>query len=367
VLKWNQKKKIEITVIEQKYEESSQTSIISYNNTRIKKLQQEIDQITSEITPYTSQTTSITLDPSTDNHGSILPYARGDHTHYLNTSLLAYDTNIKDVSTEISDPGTSEKYARGDHTHFLDTTNIPKIKTDMLEALNLGDIIKKLIIDEIDARIKSTIFPIGFIMVRYDNIEPSTLSGLEGTTWILINSGNYIRTTTSETEKPGLTGGSLNSGEKGSRTVADIVEYITVKTVSNSTGNASTTTTSNTSGSTTLTTSQIPSHTHDFRTCVNSGADLVGWAANKVYCYGASDRTQTWSGRTNESCSIYPTGGSEGHTHSIPSLTVNSHSHSIPSLTVNSHSHTVPSLTVNEHSHSIEPIFIKLAFWYRSA
>jgi hypothetical protein len=44
-------------MLEQTCEESSQnsstdTSIISYNDCRLNKLQSEIDQITSEITPY---------------------------------------------------------------------------------------------------------------------------------------------------------------------------------------------------------------------------------------------------------------------------------------------------------------------------
>jgi hypothetical protein len=68
------------------------TPIISYNSVKLTELEQEIADI--PVTPaYDLQTKKITLDSSTDNHGTVDKYARGDHTHFLDLNDI--DMNLK--------------------------------------------------------------------------------------------------------------------------------------------------------------------------------------------------------------------------------------------------------------------------------
>jgi hypothetical protein len=69
------------------------TPIISYNSAKITELQTEISDI--PVTPaYDLQTKKITLDPESDNHGTIDKYARGDHTHFLDLNDIDMDLKL---------------------------------------------------------------------------------------------------------------------------------------------------------------------------------------------------------------------------------------------------------------------------------
>jgi hypothetical protein len=64
--------------------------IVAYNQSKLENLQHEIDVIPSADL-FDGETEPITLDPSHNNHGSIVPYARGDHTHYLDLSEITVE------------------------------------------------------------------------------------------------------------------------------------------------------------------------------------------------------------------------------------------------------------------------------------
>jgi len=126
----------------------------------------------------------------------------------------------------------------------------------------------------------TSVYPVGSIMVRYDNIKPSSLPGLTNTTWQIIDTGGYVRTASAAGDG-GKTGGSYRSGSSTSSSVS-----VRGSTYSSSTGSAS-----------------------------------VGYSTVRSYQDVGSQKYLT---------------GLSSHSHSIPSLSVttNSHSHTIPSINI---------------------------------
>lgn len=113
------------------------------------------------------------------------------------------------------------------------------------------------------------VYPVGSIMLRYDNKTPSSLEGLSGTSWTQINSGYYLKTGTTSTY--GQTGG-----------------Y-------------------NDTGSHVLTVNEIPAHNHAMR---NFGSDLYISGGSYGTRYSASGGYWDYGCCQNE-------GGGYGHTHTI--------------------------------------------------
>jgi len=156
----------------------------------------------------------------------------------------------------------------------------------------------------------NTIYPIGTIMVRYDQIDPKTLPGLSSTKWSLIDTGDYVKTTNSITEV-GKTGGSKETG----KTVLDE--------------------------------SQIPCHDHS----ISLETSENGSHTHPVYRYGA--------------CGEY----SRGAFMSIVE-TKDERYHS-ETRGAGTHKHIIEGYTHatgddEGHSHTINPRYIKLAFWKRT-
>ena len=205
--------------------------------------------------------------------------------------------------------------------------NINKLLTTTLEAKTLGETLNK--------QIMCNVYPIGSVMVRYDNINPSKLPGLESTKWQLINSGRYIRSTTSETERSGAS--ALLGG---------------VSTIDLSTNDTSLSTSTSTTKSHILTTDQIPAHSHLYN--ITMAADewgARGWLGpgqtpTKMVISDRSGSGATYTNMSIPPFTIRDTGGSKGHTHEIPSISLGSHKHTIPRI-------------------SVEPQYEKLAFWKR--
>ena len=80
-------------------------------------------------------------------------------------------------------------------------------------------------------------YPVGSIMLRYDTTTPTSLEGLEGTSWIQLSSGYYL-----------LTGTTSTVGQSSSST---------------------------TTGSTTLTIDHLPRHNHQLSLNFNYGTNLL--------------------------------------------------------------------------------------------
>jgi hypothetical protein len=99
-------------------------------------------------------------------------------------------------------------------------------------------------------------YPVGSIMLRYDTTTPTSLEGLEGTSWIQLSSGYYL-----------LTGTTSTVGQSSSST---------------------------TTGSTTLTIDHIPSHKHDVPVGISWGNNIMNH--NESGVWGSPLAQGTWSG-----------------------------------------------------------------------
>lgn len=175
------------------------------------------------------------------------------------------------------------------------------------------------------------VYPVGSIYISINSTNPATLFGGiwerfgNGKTLIGVDESNSSFNTVQKT------GGSWSHSHTNSKTGA-------TSGISESWGG--------TTGSHTLTIAEMPSHKHDF---ANSGRPLY-WDSQLEPMGGLTngDTVQfTWSARTNNE------GGSQGHTHSIPS-----HTHSIPS-----HTHTMSSTGTT----TIIPTYITCYMWKRTA
>jgi hypothetical protein len=114
--------------------------IIAYNDAKLKELQTEISNIPGAL-PYDAQTTPITLNSSSDNHGSVEAFSRGDHTHYVNLSSVIiepYNLQTTPITLNGSDDnhGSSLTYSRGDHTHYVDLSDA---SVDLKTPLKITD------------------------------------------------------------------------------------------------------------------------------------------------------------------------------------------------------------------------------------
>ena len=172
--------------------------------------------------------------------------------------------------------------------------------------------------------ILKAVYPVGSVYIGVNTTNPNTLFGFG--TWERLK-GGYIY--------------GANEGFSQSD--------ITGTTTSNTSGTSGSY--SGTSGSTTLTADQMPKHRHTLHIGINTPSSLVkgyGLAYTSQTRYpgqfGADTGGETGGNYMDE------TGGSKGHTHSIPS-----HTHSIPS-----HTHSMPS-----HSHNVP--YIACVIWRRTA
>jgi hypothetical protein len=186
--------------------------------------------------------------------------------------------------------------------------NINTVKTGTLEVSALGNHVSTLISNMIDARVKTSIYPVGSVMIRHDSINPNTLPGLSGTTWEQLSSGKHLITGTSA----GKTGGDSNTGLH------------------------------------VLTAAQIPGHTHSFSaTTSNTGAHThkLGYRLGGNY-------SGHWVVDPGTISNWYDGGvGSSG-----------SHSHTISGTTG-----TNNSSTATGHTHTINPPFVTIVAWRRTA
>jgi hypothetical protein len=141
------------------------------------------------------------------------------------------------------------------------------------------------------AEIGKVLYPVGSIYMSVNNTNPGTY--LTGTTWAAWGSGRVpVGVDTGQTE--------FNTVEKTGGT----------KTSTNSSSGGGT------SGSTTLTINQIPSHSHKY-------TYTGDWSGNMRDNGDAS----TWAGNSDSNHDTGSTGGSQGHTHTIPN-----HQHTVSTL-----------------------------------
>lgn len=203
-----------------------------------------------------------------------------------------------------------------------------------ISSIQSGSIESNEIGTNLQETIMKSVYPVGSVMIRYDDIKPSNLEGLTNTTWELLKSGNYIRSTTSESQLPGATGGTLKLSNLNTSSVG-LATAIT------------------NTGSHTLTIDQIPSHRHMY----NMTMPLDEWTSQgwigidtnpKVISVNDRGKNRIMSiiNTEHDALKIRETGGGKSHSHTIPSISLGTHSHTIPSLT-------------------IEPPFERLAFWKR--
>ena len=172
------------------------------------------------------------------------------------------------------------------------------------------------------ASIMRMVYPIGSVMIRYDTINPNTLTGLTGTAWSQISSGSYVKTAITSI---GSTGGNLFTG-------------------AGNTGSTSGSTEAANTGSTKITISQMPSHTHQ----AASYQREVGYSGNTNNQYFTNGTQKEGGGDWSGPVETGAKGEDGGHDHTIPPLTFSNHAHTIPALSIN-------------------PTYIQLAFWRRTA
>lgn len=190
------------------------------------------------------------------------------------------------------------------------------------------------------------VYPVGSVYLSINNTNPSSIFGFG--TWVK-ESGGYLYGCVSSVSNSDYTGLNTQSGGSG-----------TSGSYSGTSGSYSGTSGSysGTSGSTTLTADQMPKHRHTLHIGINTPSSLVKG-------YGLSYTSQTrypgqFAGDTGgETGGNYmdETGGSKGHTHSIPS-----HTHSIPS-----HTHSIPSHTHSTPAHTHNVAHIGVFIWRRTA
>ena len=193
--------------------------------------------------------------------------------------------------------------------------------------------------------ILKAVYPVGSVYIGTNTTNPNTLFGFG--TWERLKGGFIYGANEgfSQSEITGTSSGAT-SGTSGSYSG-------TSGSYSGTSGSYS-----GTSGSTTLTADQMPKHRHTLHIGINTPSSLVKG-------YGLSYTSQTrypgqFAGDTGgETGGNYmeETGGSKGHTHSIPS-----HTHSIPS-----HTHSIPSHTHSMPSHSHNVPYIACVIWRRTA
>jgi len=156
------------------------------------------------------------------------------------------------------------------------------------------------------------VYPVGSIYLSVNNVNPGTIFG---GTWERVPDG-YLRSRSSGT---GLqTGGSMNTG--------------------NATGNTASTTPGNVGG-TALTVAQMPSHVHRSRSMITGGT-----AGNLSHTFANRLTVNTDNGVGN-GLNTASTGGSATHTH-----TSAAHTHGL-----------------NAHNHSIDPSWVTIFAWRRTA
>ena len=211
--------------------------------------------------------------------------------------------------------------------------NVKKVNTGTLEVKSLGDNTRRMLVD--------MLFPIGSVMVRYDDKNPKNLQGFIGTDWEIISTDKYVKTSTTG----GTTGGSNNSG------------------------------------ATTLALSQIPSHSHGFthqfgssgsHTHNISGTTGTAGSHNHSVSRPGYYTTRVGLGTERQLMSRYRISGDSPSDGDIWIGYAGDHSHSFSgsSGSAGSHTHTLTGTIGNvggggSHSHSINPPYVTLVFWRR--
>lgn len=162
--------------------------------------------------------------------------------------------------------------------------------------------------DSAKRQVMELCYPVNSIMIRHDNTSPNTLPGLANTKWTKLSTG-YIKSVASG----GTTGGSSVS----SSTVAPVPQHNHTFTTNSS------------------------DHQHSLSLRYTAGDDFAGWVApgKPVTAINATDRHVRSGARTSDI-----TGG--GHTHTGTTSTVG---------------------TTAGHTHNIEPPYIGVTVWKRTA
>jgi hypothetical protein len=140
---------------------------------------------------------------------------------YDGVQMLIIETNLQPIKNIINE-----------NTEAINQLNntLSQAVNDIQNIISLNNI-------TLTQNIINLIYPVGSIMMRYDNKTPSSLPGFGFTSWSVFSSGYYLKTSTTSTV--GQTGGQ------------------------------------STSGSTTLSIEHIPSHNHQLSLNFNYGTNLL--------------------------------------------------------------------------------------------
>lgn len=214
------------------------------------------------------------------------------------------------------------------------------------------------------AEIVNVIYPIGSIIMRYDNINPNTYLGVGS--WEMIQSDRYIRTSNSG----GDTGGSntvnigVNNLPQHSHTAEDSGKHNHAVSVLNAGGHTHT-----------ITVEEAGAHTHP------ASSESAG--AHNHYLKGydglgasGSSGIKLGGNGTDQSGAICVDAGA--HTHEIGVDSSGTHNHTATMTQSGTHTHTASTNRTGEHTHvigntgggeslEVTPAYITLAVWRRTA